>query len=138
MTLEALWMWHTWYWFTSIFYSKKSWSSIKTYFSHIGPLLMAFFSLNMETCIIPIISYLQYVLQIEDCDWIFIDRNPDADGESLGIQNQSQSIFCFALMSRSKWVDLYRNAGLPSSLPTAHVHRESKSISPLELTCLLF
>lgn len=38
---------------------------------------MAFF-LNIWACIIPIINYFEYVLQIEDYDGIFIERNQDA------------------------------------------------------------
>lgn len=50
--------------------------------------------------------------------------------EIVWVQNQSQSISCFALMHRSKCRDSYRNGSLLSRLPAAYVLLEGKIYQP--------
>ena len=55
-----------------------------------------FFFLSIWACSTTIVNYSEYVIQIEYCNWIFIEGNQDADGDNLGIQYQSLSM-CFPL-----------------------------------------
>lgn len=47
---------------------------------------------SIWACSTTIVNHSEYVIQIEYCNWIFIEGNQDADGDNLGIQNQSLSI----------------------------------------------
>lgn len=49
------------------------------------------FFLKMWTCIISVVNYFEYVLQVEDCARVFTGVNQDADRDGLAIPNQSQS-----------------------------------------------
>ena len=60
----------------------------------------------------------------------FSQKKTKMQMEIVWVQNQSQSISCFALMHRSKRMDSYRNGSLPSRLPAAYIHLKGKIYQP--------
>ena len=53
---------------------------------------------SIWACSTTIVNHSEYVIQVEYCNWIFIEGNQDADGDNLGIQTESLSIM-FSLIA---------------------------------------
>lgn len=66
-----------------------------------------FFFLNIWACMIPIVNYFEYVLQIKDYNCIFIDRN-QMHLEIVQV-SKTNPIYEYILVSKSEHVSFHRN-----------------------------